>query len=731
MDDYFPSMLRALLITLRDTLLRWWRTPKIRRTALLSVLGVTVFGAALLAGAWMRACSGNRCPSIEGLDTYDPDQASKVYAADGRLITDLGKERRTVLSLQEMSPALVAAFLATEDKRFYQHHGIDWIRFFGAVKANILAGGVSEGFSTITMQLARNLFPEDLNRRERSLDRKIREARVATEIEARYSKDKILELYLNQIDLGNRAFGVEAASQRYFGKSSRDLNVAEAASLAAIPKSPSRYNPRRHPARALQRRNLVIGLLAAQGTITEQEAQRWKAYPLLLSSRDDFSGVAEYFVEYIRQQLDARFGPRLYTDGLRIYTTLDLDIQQSAERALEAQLSAIEAGTYGPYRHQTYADYIEKKAERDDESEHTVSPYLQGLTVTLEAKTGYILAMVGGRDFEDSKFNRATQALRQPGSTFKPIVYTAGVRAGVPLTTVMVDEPITVEMPGSQPPWEPQNYDNTFRGPMPLRQALYQSVNIIAIKLGMEIGEEAVIAEGTRFGLVASPIPAVPSIHLGSALVKPLEMIAAYTAFANQGERATPMGILRVEDRQGNILWQPKPRLDPVMDPPLAWMMNGALQDVVRRGTGTRAAAGLNFPIGGKTGTTNDGFDVWFIGYTSDLVAGFWFGLDNPDKIKPNAQGGILAAPAWRQMMEEVYERRSTPGGWPQPDGLVSVEIDRTTGFRASPYCPTAVRGMEWFLPGSEPNEACPVHLPFGQSTAVDAAPIEPAPTEP
>ena len=720
-------MLRSRLAALRDTLLRWWRTPKIRRRVLLTILGVTVFGAALVFGAWARACSGNRCPSIEGLDSYDPDQASKVFAADGRLITDLGMERRTVLGLQEMSPALVAAFLATEDKRFYQHHGIDWIRFFGAVKANILAGGVSEGFSTITMQLARNLFPEDLNRRERSLDRKIREAKVATQIEARYDKDKILELYLNQIDLGNRAFGVETASQRYFGKSARDLNVAEAATLAAIPKSPSRYNPRRHPARSLQRRNVIINLLAEQGSITRQEAERWKAYPLLLASRDDFSGVAEYFVEYIRQQLDARFGPRLYTDGLRIYTTLDLEVQQSAERALDAQLNAIEAGTYGPYRHQTYAAYLEQKAESEDEAGPTNSPYLQGLAVTLEAKTGYILAMVGGRDFVDSKFNRATQALRQPGSTFKPIVYTAALRAGIPLTTVMVDEPITVQMPGSQPPWEPQNYDNTFAGPMPLREALYKSVNIVTIKLGMEIGEEAVIAEATRFGLVASPFIAVPSIHLGSTVVKPRELIAAYTAYANQGERATPMGILRVEDRQGNILWQPKPRLEPVMDPPLAWMMNGALQDVVRRGTGTRAVAGLSFPIGGKTGTTNDGNDVWFIGYTSDLVTGFWFGLDVPERIKPNAQGGLLAAPAWRQMMGEVYERRRTPGGWPQPDGLVSVEIDQTTGFRASPYCPSTVRVTALFLPGSEPNEACPVHLPFGQSSSGDAVPVAPA----
>lgn len=728
-------MLGRPFAALRDTLLRWWRTPTIRRNVLLGILGTVVFAFALLWGAWARACAGNRCPSIEGLDAYDPDQSSKVYAADGRLITDLGMERRTVIRLDEMSPALVEAFLTTEDKRFYRHHGIDWIRFFGAVKANIIAGGVAEGFSTITMQLAGNLFPEDINRQDRSPGRKLREARVARQIEARYSKDQILELYLNQIDLGNRAFGVEAASQRYFGKSARDLNVAEAATLAAMPKAPSRYNPRRHPARAVQRRNLIIGLLADNGSISREEAARWRAYPLLLSSRDDYSGVAEYFVEFIRQQLDARFGPRLYTDGLRIYTTLDLDIQQAAERALEAQLSSIETGTYGPYKHLTFAEYLERKAESEDESEHTTTPYLQGLAVTLEARTGRILAMVGGRDFDDSKFNRATQALRQPGSTFKPIVYTAAVRAGIPLTTIMVDEPITVQMPGSQPPWEPQNYDNQFRGPMPLREALYKSVNIIAIKLGMEIGEEAVVAEATRFGLVASPIPAVPSIHLGSAVVKPLELIAAYTAFANNGERATPNGILRVEDRQGNILWQPRPRLDPVMDPQLAWIMNGALQDVVRRGTGTAAVVGLGFPVGGKTGTTNDGNDVWFVGFTSDLVTGIWLGLDVPTRIKPNAQGGILVAPAWRQMMTEVYERRSSPGGWAQPPGLVSVEIDKTTGFRASPYCPSDVRVMDWFIPGTEPNEACPIHLPGGaaptEDVPVDTAAASPTPSAP
>jgi penicillin-binding protein 1A len=303
-----------------------------------------VIGVAIVFALWFTVCFGGSCPSVENLGTYDPDQAAKVFAADGRHITDLGLERRTVVPLSEMSPAVVAAFINTEDKRFYRHNGIDWIRVFGAAKDILVERRIAGGASTITMQLAGNLWPDAIDRRDRSPRRKIREARVATEIERRYSKDKILELYLNQINLGNRAFGVEAASQRYFGKSVRELNVAEAATLAAIPKAPERYNPRRHPNNSVQRRNVVLNLLRDNGKLSAAETERWKAYPLLLSSSSDYSGTAEYFVEFVRQQLDARFGSDLYRSGYRIYTTLDLDTQQAAERALEARLEAIESG---------------------------------------------------------------------------------------------------------------------------------------------------------------------------------------------------------------------------------------------------------------------------------------------------------------------------------------------------------------------------------------------------
>jgi penicillin-binding protein 1A len=723
-----------------SVLQRVWNSQRARRIVLVSFLAVVAFGLAVLTALWTRACAGNSCPSIAELGGYDPNQASKVYAADGRLITDLGLERRTVIPLGEMSPYVKAAFITTEDKRFYEHHGIDWYRVFGAIKNNIFKFRVAEGFSTITMQLARNLWPEDISGRDKTLSRKLREAHVAREIEAKYPKDKILELYLNQIDLGNRAYGVEAASQRYFGKSVRDLNVAEAATLAAIPKAPSRYNPRRNPNLTVQRRNTILNLLRDNGLLSTDDTERWKAYPLLLSSHSDFSSVAQYFVEYVRQQLDARFGADLYKSGYRVYTTLDLDTQQAAERALEARLEAIESGADGKFTWPTYRQYLDSRADTPDDGSRSTTPYLQGLVVTLDAKTGNIRAMVGGRDFEDSKFNRATQALRQPGSTFKPIVYATALEAGYPLSHVMVDDPLTVEIATDEAPWAPQNYDLEFDGPMTLRRALYMSRNIIAIKLGMEIGEDAVISEATKFG-ITTRIPPYPSIHIGSADVYPLEMIAAYTTFANLGTRTLPNAILRVEDRNGKIVWQPQVRSVSVMDTAHAWLMTDALRDVVRHGTAVGSVGSrINFPAGGKTGTTNDGFDVWFIGFTPDLVTGVWIGFDQPKKIKANAQGGVLAAPAWTAMMREVYERRALPAPWPRPDGLTALDIDKTTGYKATPFCPKDVHYIESFIPGTEPTAFCPIHSPFGAvggaasplgGSAPDGAPQPTAPLPP
>ncbi|MGH7605833.1 MAG: transglycosylase domain-containing protein, partial [Gemmatimonadales bacterium] len=405
--------------TLRQTFLgRWWRDPVHRRRVLIATGLACLYGGGLAYGSWTRVCAAERCPSIARLEsgTSGQQQTSKVYAADGRLISELGLERRTVIHLNEIPLHVRQAFIATEDKRFYGHNGIDFLRIPGAVLDRF------RGFSTITQQLARNVFPEEISR-ERTITRKLKEMRVAIELERNFTKDTILELYLNQIELGPNVFGVEAASRVFFSKSVRDVNMAEAALLAALPKGPGRYNPRNHPDRAVHRRNVVLNLMRDQQYITPEDAEFWKAYPLALTTRrTSYGDVAPYFVEWLRTAfLEPRYGRDLYENGLRIYTTLDLDMQEAAERALHSQLDEIEAGAYsnGTFDGTTYREYVEQgRAGGNDRG--PFSPYLQGSLVAIDAKTGYILAMVGGRDFVDSKWNRITQSARPPGSTFKP-----------------------------------------------------------------------------------------------------------------------------------------------------------------------------------------------------------------------------------------------------------------------------------------------------------------------
>jgi penicillin-binding protein 1A len=698
----------------------WWQNPRLRAQLLGAGVLALAYGLGVGYGSWTRVCAAERCPSISRLlSGPGPQQTSKAYAADGRLITELGLERRTVLPLSQIPEPVRQAFIATEDKRFYDHHGIDYLRIFGALKADIFSLSWAQGFSTITMQLARNIFPEEISR-EKKLTRKLKEARVAMEIEDNFPKDSILQMYLNQIDLGAGAHGVEAAALVYFGKSARQLNTAEAATLAALPKAPAFYNPRTHPDRAVRRRNAVLSLMRDQGFLTAEEAELWKAYPLVLTTnRTNYGDVAPYFVEWLRQQLDARFGRDLYEGGLRIYTTLDLDMQESAERALQTQLDAIEAGVYSngkPSGRVSYHDYLES-AKASGEDHGPFSPYLQGAIVAMEANTGYIRVMVGGRDFDDSKFNRATQAIRQPGSTFKPFVYSAAVRAGHPVTEILDDSPLNppvLQLDSTL--WQPKDDDDTTLGQIPMREALYLSRNLATIKLGMQLGEQTVVGEARRYG-ITTPLRPYPSLHIGANGVIPLEIIAAYTTFATLGTRAQPQGILRVEDAHGNILWQPTVRREEVMDPAHTWLMVDMMKDVIRRGTAYSAVwkAGFTIPAAGKTGTTDDYTDAWFIGYTPELVAGVWIGYDLQQRILDhNAGGGRITAPAWTAFMRDVYDRRPAPADWTRPDSLVTREVDWSNGYLATPYCPLEVRHWDWFYPGTEPTKACPVHAPFG-----------------
>ncbi|MGH7664076.1 MAG: penicillin-binding protein 1A [Gemmatimonadaceae bacterium] len=689
----------------------WRRRPVLRRSLLLAATFFFTFGAGVAYASWALVCRGGQCPPIDVLDEYTPRQTSKLYAVDGRFITEIGLERRTLIELGEIPNQVRDAFLITEDKRFYDHAGIDWWRVAGATVRNIRAGGYVQGFSTITMQLARNIFPERISR-EKTLVRKLKEAKVARAIEARYTKDKILELYLNQIYLGNGAYGVETAAQRYFGKSARDLNLAEAATLAALPKAPERYNPKKYPERAIQRRNTIIELMRREEAIDDGAASLAKAYPLDLAPRTESGEIAPYFVEWVRKQLDAQFGQQLYEQGLKVYTTLDLDMQSAAERALEHQLREIEAGKEGPYDHITYEQFFARSATNEDPDAPN-SPYLQASFVALDPRNGAVRALIGGRDFDDSKFNRATQALRQPGSTFKPFVYSAAIQNGRPPSYMLEDAPLSVPQLDGEP-WTPQNYDNQFEGPMTMRRALYLSRNIPAIRMGMEVGANTVIDMARKFGLTTA-IPPYPSIFIGASGVYPIEMVAAYTAFPTLGVRSSPNAIVRVEDAQGETIWEPTPVRVQIMSPDESWLMVDMMKDVVRRGSAYSSvwAAGFRTPAGGKTGTTNDGFDVWYIGYTADLVAGVWMGFDQPKRIKANAQGGLLAAPVWTAFMTEVYRRKPAPPDWPRPESLVMREIDRETGLLRNPFCPPELIYTEFFIPGTEPIRECDLHSPF------------------
>ena len=692
------------------------RFPVLGWFALLACF-VGALGIGAVAGAWTVVCRQGRCPSIKSLDRYVPRQTSKLFAADGRFIAELGTERRTLMRLDQIPKQVQDAFILIEDRRFYAHAGIDYIRIVGAMLRNVRAMRYAQGFSTITMQLARNVFPDRISR-EKTLFRKLKEARVARAIEQRYSKRKILELYLNQIYLGNGAYGVETASQRYFGKSVRNVTVAEAAVLAGLPKAPERYNPRRFGDRAIQRRNTVLELMRRDGIINDSDASLAKAYPLQLAQRTESGDVAPYFVEYVRQQLEAHFGPRLYDEGLQVQTSLDLDMQGAAERALENQLKAVEAGRYGTYSHLTYEGYVAKNAG-GGEAGAANSPYLQGAFVAVEPRTGAVRAMVGGRDFDDSKFNRASQALRQPGSTFKPLVYAAAVHAGFTMAQMVDDSPISLEQTTGEM-WTPQNYDNKFMGPLSMRRALYLSRNLAAIRTGLQVGIGPVKSMARGFG-ISTPIPPYPSMFIGSADVYPIELIGAYSVFANLGLRTTPRGIVKVSSTDGKVLWAPPSSREAVLTPEESWLMVSAMKDVVVRGTASRSVWGSGFhvPAGGKTGTTNDGADVWFIGYTADLVAGVWMGFDRPTKIKANAQGGELAAPAWTAFMTDVYRRKPEPPDWPMPDGIATQQIDGVTGGLVTSACQAKVI-TEYFVQGTEPKYLCTDPIPMGPAIPGD-----------
>jgi penicillin-binding protein 1A len=797
-----------------------------------AALGVVAVCAFTAAGVYMYFTEG--LPRIETLKDYRPSLISTVYSLHGEVIGEFFDERRIVVPIQEVPRFLINAFVAAEDSRFFEHKGLDYQAIARAFLKNIEAGEIVQGGSTITQQVARSLL---LFSTERSWSRKIREAILAARIERYLAKEEILHLYLNQIYLGHGAYGVEAAAENYFGKSAVELNLAEAAVLAGLPRAPSKNSPYHHPENARKRQIYVLERMVEEGYISAEQSEEALASSLEIRARQSrFLEVAPYFTEHVRQVVENTYGRDvLYREGLQIYTTLDVKKQKAAEEAVRAGLRALDKrqGFRGPEKtlsEEEIPHFLAGLAEeRGDDSPvaegeecpgvvtgvsrkrvtvalgrhegrlllkdmtwarkpdpqvayNTVrvedatevlkvgdvirvrvtdvddkggisltleqTPEVQGALVSLDLKTGSVLALVGGRDFQESQFNRAIQAKRQPGSAFKPIVYAAAIDKGYTPATVIVDSPIIYDATQDYEAWKPKNYEERFYGPTTLRKALAKSRNVITVKIAQDLGIDYLIDYTRRLNL-NGPFNRDLSMALGSSGISLLDLTKTYAIFACQGWEVQPIFIRRIVDRDGNILEEkaplpfpdrpPEAPLEPmpavetkeptdpseheldaataqevsstdgltpkvrrqVISPETAYIMTSLLKGVVQNGTGWRVKA-LGRPCAGKTGTTDNLYDAWFIGYTPDLITGTWVGFDDEASLGKYETGSRAASPIWLAYMEEAL-RDQPVRDFTVPQGIVFKKIDPETGLLVSSDDDKSI--FECFKEGTAPTE--------------------------
>jgi len=615
-----------------------------------------------------------------------PPQASLVIARDGSVIGEIGREWRLSVPIRSLPKYLPQAFVAIEDRRFYQHNGVDVVGIAGAIKDDIL--GNRRGASTITQQLVGNMHPSLVDRSDISLGRKLKEQSAALEMERHYGKEQILEAYLNQISFGHGWFGVEEAARHYFGKSAAKLSLAEAATLAAMPKSPVLYDPARYPERARARRDVVLAAMADQGYISWSQARSAAASPLVTVRDHGVPPASQYYVDVVRIQA-TRAGIPVSNGGYRIYTGLDPALQRDAAAALDEETRAIESRP--GYSHPSLIGGAK-------------SDYLQGMVVAIEPVTGDVRALVGGRDYELSPFDRAIDAMRQPGSAFKPFVYAEAIADSLTPLTLVADTALHIRLSGGGV-YSPMNSDRQFLGELTLREALTRSRNPVAVELGLSLGMDSIAALAHRMGIKSSIAP-YPSSAIGASVVQPLDLVAAYTGFANLGTAVEPRFIQRIEDAAGRgVLVRPIKALPQAMDPRAAFVVRDMMRDVVDRGTASsiRRYVPPDIPVAGKTGTTDDNTDVWFVGMTPDLVAGVWLGFDKPKPITSSAAGGSLAAPVWGKMIARYYGSTRRFADWAPPPGVIKGDFDRLTHLPATPLTPAAQRYTEYFVEGTEP----------------------------
>ena len=727
-------------------------------------------------------------PDIYSLKDYRPSITTRIYSDNNQLIEEFFIEDRRFVPINKVPKYVAYAFVAAEDSRFFQHEGIDFQGLLRATIKNLTHGAIVQGGSTITQQLAKSIYLSP----ERSITRKIREAVLAYRMDQYLQKYEILNLYLNQIYLGHGTYGIEAASQCYFGKSAKELNLAEAALLAGLPKAPSRYSPFVSIEKARQRQAYALGRMVEDGYITEAEKERALHAPIRLNTSGPKGKIAPYFTENVRRHILTRYGSEaLYKEGLEVYTTLNVEMQRAATAAVERGLQELEKreGTrvtvkkLSPSRVESFLAGVERELSKKpmekgqlvhalidsvDAADRVVHlrigrhkgiasfdnislsmssgagsetdaskmynpvnlfspgdvvesrileapgkdpvklaielhPAVQGALLCMDARTGEIKAMVGGRDFKRSEFNRATQSRRQPGSAFKPLIYAAAFDKGLTPATIVMDSPVIYDdtLKGSE--WRPKNYDGKYHGPTTLRDALVYSRNLVTIKVLKDIGANYAADYARNMG-IASPISVDLSMALGTSSVTLQEMVRAFGVLANEGKKVEPYFIRKVVDRTGNVFEEHTPQAEQVIDSKVAYITTSVLQDVIRRGTGWRVRA-IGRPVAGKTGTTDEYKDAWFIGYTPSLVAGAWVGYDDSKPLGRAEVGGVAAAPVWLYFMEKALAGQPVED-FKTPEGIVFVKIDPQTGLLARPFSSNS--RTECFLDGTAPTEYAP-----------------------
>jgi penicillin-binding protein 1A len=755
---------------------------RIARSATFVALFAVAAVLGILSGV-LFAFAGD-LPEISALDNYNPSTITRVYASNGDVIGEFAVQRRLVIGYDDISPRLREAIISAEDADFNSHFGLSISRILITLMRDVFQRrlGNPAGASTLTQQLARNLFPIGF---EKSIDRKVKEALLAIQIEKRYTKREILTLYCNQIHFGHGTNGVEAAARLYFNTRAKDVSLAEAALIAGIIQSPARQSPYVDMAAATRRRNYVLQRMAEEGYISQADAEAAKASPIVLKGQPQpEKSIAPFYLEEVRKHLERQYGAKaLYESGLAVTTTLDPVLQQFANRAIEKGLRTYDkrhgwrrptrnildekhtvdayrderwsrpfrvgdvvpavvaalgkpapAGgarlLIGPYhadlaregfawtRRTSATDLVsvgdlvdvEIKALNDETNTATVSleqtPLAEAAMLVLDNHTGQVKAMIGGWDFQRSKFNRAVQAYRQLGSTFKPFVYTAAIDRGFTPASIIVDSPV-VYPAGNGQIYSPQNYDHTFLGPITLRYALEESRNIPAIKMMAEIGPKNVLDYAKRFGFEEDFPPYLP-IALGAGDATLMEVTSAYTTFPNQGMRMKPWSILNVKDREGNLLEQNRPEPSDVIGADSAFVMTSILRGVLSpRGTGARAAdMAAHWPLAGKTGTVDNNTDAWFIGFDPDITVGVWIGLDDKRKsLGGDEQGAKAALPIWMDFMQAYIDSRpdkDNPPSFQAPGNIVFLAVDKSTGAAASQESPGTI--TDAFIAGTEPG---------------------------